>query len=66
MKNQHLIPINVQDIVDKLEAAKNENEINNYLLRLEAIRDYCENKIHTHRIRYEKNYSNKSIFRKKK
>lgn len=43
MKNQHLIPINVIDLVEKLNESKiNENERNNYIHRLEAIRDYCD------------------------
>ena len=44
MKNNlHLVPVNVQDIVEKL-SNKNmkENERMNYVLRLEAIREYCE------------------------
>jgi hypothetical protein len=46
MKNLHLIPINVIDIVEKLNAQGiRESERNNYLLRLEAIRDYCEDAI---------------------
>lgn len=43
MKNQHLIPINVLDIIEKVNDPKtNENEKNNYIHRLEAIRDYCD------------------------
>ena len=44
MKNNlHLVPVNVQDIVEKL-SNKNmkENERMNYQLRLEAIRNYCD------------------------
>lgn len=42
MKNQHLIPPSVVDIVDKLSSPiAHENEKMNYVLRLEAIRDYC-------------------------
>ena len=41
MKNLHLVPINVVDIVDKLSNKDiRENEQINYLMRLEAIRDY--------------------------
>lgn len=41
MKNEHLVPVNVQDIVNRLnDKTINENEEMNILLRLEAIRDY--------------------------
>ena len=41
MKNLHLVPVNVLDIVEKMNTAYNENEIQNYVHRLEVIRDYC-------------------------
>lgn len=47
MKNEHLVPVNVQDIVEKVmlkgvaNHGYNNNEYQNYILRLEAIRDYC-------------------------
>lgn len=41
MKNLHLVPANVIDLVDKInDNITRENEKNNYVLRLEAIRDY--------------------------
>lgn len=41
MKNEHLVPVNIQDIVNRLnDKTINENEEMNILLRLEAIRDY--------------------------
>jgi hypothetical protein len=41
MKNEHLVPVNVIDLVDKLnDTTIKENERNNYVFRLEAIRDY--------------------------
>ena len=41
MKNEHLIPINIQDIVNRLNSKDiKENEKANLLLRLDAIRDY--------------------------
>jgi hypothetical protein len=51
MKNIHLVPVNVTQLVEQL-TVKNirENEKNNYMLRLEAIRDYCNeslNKLNT-------------------
>jgi hypothetical protein len=42
MKNLHLVPPSVTDIVEKLVSPiAHENEKMNYILRLEAIRDYC-------------------------
>jgi hypothetical protein len=41
MKNEHLVPVVVQDIVNKLnDNSIRENERANLLLRLDAIRDY--------------------------
>ena len=41
MKNLHLVPVNIIDLIDKLnDPSIRENERNNYLFRLEAIRDY--------------------------
>ena len=41
MKNEHLVPVNIQDIVNRLSAKDlRENERMNLLLRLDAIRDY--------------------------
>ena len=43
MKNQHLIPVNITDIFEKLNNPNlRENERANYILRLETIRDYCD------------------------
>jgi hypothetical protein len=42
MKNEHLVPVNVADIVQRLsEKGLRENERMNLVLRLEAIRDYA-------------------------
>ena len=41
MKNEHLVPVNIQDIVNRLnDKTVRENERANLLLRLDAIRDY--------------------------
>lgn len=41
MKNEHLVPVLVQDIVNRLnEKDVRENERANLLIRLDAIRDY--------------------------
>jgi hypothetical protein len=41
MKNEHLVPVLVQDIVNRLnEKDVKENERANLLIRLDAIRDY--------------------------
>ena len=42
MKNEHLLPVNIIDLVEKInDPNTRENERNNYVLRLETIRDYC-------------------------
>jgi hypothetical protein len=43
MKNEHLIPVNIQDIVNRLrETGLSTNEKLVLLQRLEAIRDFCD------------------------
>jgi hypothetical protein len=43
MQNLHLVPINVQDLIEKmLDKNIKENEHYNYILRVEAIREYCD------------------------
>ena len=43
MRNKHLVPANVLDIVEKMRGSGvRENEMANYILRLEAIRDFCD------------------------
>ena len=43
MQNLHLVPINVQDLIEKmLDKNIRENEHYNYVIRVEAIREYCE------------------------
>jgi hypothetical protein len=48
--NLHLVPAIVIDLAEKLtnSADKNENELMNYQLRLEAIRDFCAKVVTTH------------------
>jgi hypothetical protein len=42
MKNLHLVPVNVTDLAEKIFIKNlHENEHMNYILRLEAIRDFC-------------------------
>ena len=42
MKNEHLVPVNVVDVVNRLSGKNlSENERINLVLRLEAIRDYA-------------------------
>ena len=43
--NLHLIPQIIFDIADKLESATQEHERVAYRMRLEAIRDFCNQKI---------------------
>jgi hypothetical protein len=49
MNNLHLVPANVVDLVDKIhDKIIKENERNNYILRLEAIRDYTTTCLNTY------------------
>lgn len=42
MKNEHLVPVNISDIVNRLSGKDlSENERMNLVLRLEAIRDFA-------------------------
>ena len=41
-KNIHLVPVNIVDIVDRInDKNTKENERMNLIIRLETIRDYC-------------------------
>jgi hypothetical protein len=42
MKNIHLVPQAVIDCAENLLQTKNENTKTSYTMRLEAIRDYCD------------------------
>jgi hypothetical protein len=49
MKNEHLLPVNIIDIVEKFNQPNlRENERLSYQLRLETIRDYCAAAITKH------------------
>lgn len=49
MKNLHLLPANIMDLVDKINDPNiKENERNNYVFRLEAIRDYVTISLNTY------------------
>ena len=49
MKNEHLVPVNVADIVNRLSGKDlSENERMNLVLRLEAIRDYAAAAVSKH------------------
>lgn len=42
MKNDHLIPVNIQDIINRLKGVDlSQNERFVLIQRLEAIRDFC-------------------------
>ena len=59
MKNEHMVPVNVIDLVNKLsDVTIRENERMNYVLRLEAIRDYCDAalKNDTKKVSYQKHF----------
>jgi hypothetical protein len=45
-KNMHLVPVNIQDIADKInDPTTRDNELQNYIMRLEAVRDFCNETI---------------------
>lgn len=49
MKNEHLVPVNIVDLVGKLnDKTLRENEVANYQLRLEAIKEYCSIALNKH------------------
>jgi len=49
MKNEHLVPVNVQDIVNRLtERNLSQNERFVLIQRLEAIRDFCTEAVKKH------------------
>lgn len=45
MKNEHLLPVNIIDMVNTFNNTKNQNEKLNYQIRLEAVRDFCDSAI---------------------
>jgi len=55
--NMHLVPPSVTDIVEKINSpTAHPNEKMNYLMRLEAIRDYAISAITKHNTNVQKNY----------
>ena len=53
--NDHLVPVNIKDIVDRLKNRSiQENERLNLIHRLETIRDYCASEV-------AKNYRSPSV-----
>lgn len=65
MKNLHLVPVNVQDLVEKINStAVNDHERQNYIIRLEAIRDYCD--MHTKSTNNHRIIGNKFTVKKHK
>ena len=64
MKNEHLIPPTIVDLVEKFNSpSARENEKMNYILRLEAIRDYCSVVINKHNSSKSVTKSNTRIMR---
>jgi hypothetical protein len=50
MKNEHLVPVNIVDLVSKLsDVTVRENERNNYVLRLEATAAYINESLTKHK-----------------
>jgi hypothetical protein len=50
MKNEHLVPVNIIDLTEKIkDVSIRENERNNYVLRLEATMAYINESLMKHR-----------------
>jgi len=60
----HLIPINVVDLVTKLTDLNiGENEKFNYIMRIEAIKEYCDYALNNHNTVKNLNLKKKKIIR---
>jgi hypothetical protein len=60
MKNLHLVPVNILDLVEKInDKTIRENEKNNYVLRLEATSAYISEALNKNTM----NFSRKKIAR---
>ena len=60
MKNLHLVPVNILDLVEKInDKTIRENEKNNYVLRLEATSAYIAEALNKNTM----NFSRKKIVR---
>jgi methionyl-tRNA synthetase len=56
MKNLHLVPVNVIDLVEKInDKTIRENEKNNYVLRLEATASYITEALHKNTMTFSHN-----------
>jgi hypothetical protein len=50
MKNEHLVPVNIVDLVNKLsDSSVMNNERNNYILRLETTASYISESLTKHK-----------------
>ena len=50
MKNEHLVPVNIVDLVNKLsDKTVRENELQNYVLRLETTASYISESLTKHK-----------------
>jgi len=65
MKNEHLLPVNIIDLVEKFNTTTNENEKLNYKFRIEAIRDYCDQSIKKNMTSVIVDTSKNKFFRRK-
>jgi len=64
MKNEHLVPVNIVDLVNKLQdKTLHENERTNYIHRIEAIRDYCNAAVNKYNTARPINKSNTRVMR---
>jgi hypothetical protein len=50
MKNEHLLPVSIIDLVEKFEnKAISEHERVNYQMRVEAVVEYCNDALNKHK-----------------
>jgi hypothetical protein len=64
MKNEHLVPVNVTDLVTKInDKTLRQNEINNYVLRLEATAAYINESLMKYRSQKPVNKPNTRMYR---
>jgi hypothetical protein len=64
MKNEHLVPVNISDLVNKLnDKTMRENEKQNYVLRLESTAEYINEALMKHRSQKSVPKPNTRMFR---
>lgn len=66
MRNEHLLPVNIIDMVNTFNNTKNQNEKLNYQLRLEAVRDFCDETLKKHLSSQTIDHSKNKMFVRRK